>query len=93
MRTYRTKSGDTWDKIAYEQLGSEYLLPFLLNENQEFRNYVEFPAGIELKIPDLEFTLEEMPEWLEEEDVTEEESVVEESQESEQPWRMEDVLD
>jgi phage tail protein X len=89
MRTYRTKSGDTWDKIAYEQLGSEYLLPFLLQENQQYRQYVQFPAGIELNIPDIELTIEEKPDWIEEEDENEDEV----TEESEQPWLTEDALD
>jgi phage tail protein X len=88
MKKYRTNSGDTWDKIAYEQLGSEYLLPFLLKENQKYRQYVQFPAGIELNIPDIEITIEEKPAWMEE-DI--ENDVV--TEESEQPWLTEDALD
>ncbi|WP_437831543.1 phage tail protein [Niallia taxi] len=82
MSTYVTVSGDTWDKIAYEQLGSEYLFPLLLTANPKYRLTITFTSGIEITIP--EFELEETyeyqrPAWLEEdlEDVTEEEETLE----------------
>jgi phage tail protein X len=67
LRTYRTRTGDTWDSIAFTQLGSEYLLPYLLRENQKYRLYVQLPAGLLLNIPDIELN-EKRPEWLSEEE-------------------------
>lgn len=64
-KTYVTIQGDTWDKIAYDTLGSEYLLPLLLESNPKHRNVVIFSGGINLIIPDIdmaEFT--ERPAWL-----------------------------
>lgn len=65
IKTYITVSGDTFDKIAFEQLGSEYLLPILLESNQKHRLTVIFESGIELKIPVVEIgEYEDIPEWL-----------------------------
>lgn len=63
---YITKYGDTWDKIAYEQYGSEYMLPILLAANQAYRLIVIFDQGIELTIPeiDLEEEIDDAPPWL-----------------------------
>lgn len=69
MANYVTVQGDTWDKIAYETLGSEYLLPILLESNSNHRKVVIFSGGIKLNIPDIdtsEFT--ERPVWLGEDD-------------------------
>lgn len=66
---YITVQGDTWDLIAYKTLGSEYLLPFLIDLNQQHRKTLIFSGGIELNIPELEteeFT--DRPEWLGEEE-------------------------
>lgn len=69
MPEYKTTQGDTWDLIAYKTLGSEYLLPLLLEENQKHRNIVIFPSDIVLSIPDIETDdLTERPEWLGEDD-------------------------
>lgn len=65
MTTYTTISGDTWDKIAFDQLGSEYLVPLLLDVNQKYRNIVIFSAGTVLNIPDIvEEDYNDIPEWL-----------------------------
>ncbi|QPA33366.1 tail protein X [Thermaerobacillus caldiproteolyticus] len=92
MRQYRTKSGDTWDKIAYEQLGSEYLLPLLLEVNQQYRYVVQFEAGVLLNIPDVEETdYDNTPDWLRDEEDEETEEVDEGIDEGvDQPWRMEE---
>ncbi|MEJ6529580.1 phage tail protein [Exiguobacterium sp. USCH10] len=66
MQTYTTVSGDTFDRIALNLLGSEYLLPVLLRANPKHRLTLVFSAGVELQIPDP--PTEEMfagePEWL-----------------------------
>lgn len=65
MKTYTTVSGDTFDKIAYEQLGSEYLFPLLLAENQKYRDVLMFSAGIVLNIPDVVLDdYDNIPEWM-----------------------------
>jgi phage tail protein X len=63
---YTTKYGDTWDKIAYEQYGSEYMLPVLLSANQAYRLIVIFDQGIELSIPDIDIEedIDDAPPWL-----------------------------
>lgn len=63
--SYTTIQGDTWDKIAYDKLGSEYLLPILLEANQQYRNIVIFSGGISLFIPEIDTSVStERPEWL-----------------------------
>ncbi|KAB8126903.1 phage tail protein [Gracilibacillus oryzae] len=65
MDNYITKQGDTWDRIAYDALGSEYLLPLLLEVNKGHRQTVIFSGGIELNIPDIDTTTyTERPDWL-----------------------------
>ncbi|MED1942141.1 tail protein X [Cytobacillus firmus] len=65
MKTYTTKSGDMFDKIALAQLGSEYLFPLLLKANPEHRNTIRFSAGIVLNIPEIQQEdYPNLPEWL-----------------------------
>ena len=53
---YTTKQGDEWDKIAFDQLGSEHLVDRLITANSEYQNVVVFAAGIKLKIPQVEIS-------------------------------------
>lgn len=63
--TYTTIQGDTWDKIAYQTLGSEYLLPLLFEVNYQYRKVVIFSGGIVLNIPEVETAeVTERPDWL-----------------------------
>ncbi|MFS0766034.1 tail protein X [Peribacillus phoenicis] len=65
MKTYTTILGDTFDKIAFELLGSEYLFPLLLAENQQYREVLMFSAGVVLNIPEVETDdYENIPEWM-----------------------------
>lgn len=67
--TYTTIQGDTWDLIAYKTLGSEYLLPLLLEANQKYRKVVVFSGGIVLNIPEVDTDeVTDRPEWLDDED-------------------------
>lgn len=67
--TYTTVQGDTWDLIAYKTLGSEYLLPLLLEANQKYRKVVIFSGGIVLNIPEVDTDeATDRPEWLDDED-------------------------
>lgn len=55
MRKYRTVMGDTWDGIAfrnYPMTGGERNMSRLIMANSEYADYVAFPAGIVLNIPD-----------------------------------------
>jgi len=51
MAVYVTKTGDMWDQIAYDQLGSELLVGDLLEANKDYINVVVFDSGIPLLIP------------------------------------------
>jgi hypothetical protein len=65
VKEYKTIQGDTWDSIAYKTLGSEYLLPLLLKENQKYRKTFVFASNITIKIPEIkEENTVEMPPWL-----------------------------
>ena len=50
---YVTKQGDTWDFIAYKQLGSEWFANKLISKNFFYGDQVIFPAGISLEIPEI----------------------------------------
>lgn len=50
---YQTKAGDTWDSIAYEQLGSEKYMGLLMEANPELIAYVVFDSGISIQIPEV----------------------------------------
>lgn len=53
MATYTTKQGDTWDAIAYSQLGSEWLYPQIIELNSSFCDVVIFPEGVILELPEI----------------------------------------
>lgn len=53
---YTTSQGDTWDSIAYEQLGNEFLVHKLFACNPSLLDYLIFPEGIDINIPDLSET-------------------------------------
>lgn len=60
---YKTKSGDTWDKIAKEAYGSETDMSFLMACNQKLLTYFVFPAGIEVVIRNKPKGDGNLPEW------------------------------
>ena len=51
---YVTTQGDTWDSIALRLLGSELLMWLLVDANPDYRGVAEFPANIELAVPEVE---------------------------------------
>ena len=53
MKSYTTRQGDMWDKIAHEQLGSIAHTDRLMNLNASYLGYYVFPAGITLQLPDV----------------------------------------
>ena len=64
MNTYTTKSGDTFDIIAFQELGDGRYTEKLINANRDKIQYFIFPAGIEISIPDIETDrLEKIPPW------------------------------
>ena len=52
MSTYVTVSGDMWDKIAHDQMGSERYTDQLIWANLAYRDVYVFPAGVTLVIPE-----------------------------------------
>ena len=51
--TYRTKQGDMWDSVAYNEMGSEQYVGQLMLANGKYLDYYLLPAGLELVIPDV----------------------------------------
>ena len=52
MRTYTTISGDMWDLIAFNQLGTANATGQLMMMNHLYVDYFIFPAGIVLNLPE-----------------------------------------
>lgn len=64
MKQYRTVQGDTGDLIAKKQYGDEKKLDILMMNNFSLLNYVVFPAGILVDIPELPDEAQQgWPEW------------------------------
>lgn len=64
LKTYTTISGDMWDKIAYEQMGSVLHTDKLIKANVEYAALFVFPAGVVLSIPAVEDVPSmELPPW------------------------------
>ncbi len=53
MSGYITKQGDTWDMIAYKQLGSTDYTDQLMGANLEHVGTFLFPAGVSLRLPEI----------------------------------------
>lgn len=51
---YTTVQGDTWDGIAFTQLGSCDHTSDLMRLNGKHLGLISFPAGIELELPEVE---------------------------------------
>lgn len=64
MNTYKTIQGDTWDMIAKSQYGDERKMDVLMMNNFSLLDYVVFPAGILVNIPELGKSEKQgWPEW------------------------------
>ena len=65
MRKYTTKSGDTWDLIAYEQMGSCSYVAKLIDANRAYVNTAIFSAGVVLTVPEIPAgeTISALPPW------------------------------
>lgn len=63
-RVYTTISGDTWDLIAYQQMGDEGYMKELLQANLPLSNILRFDSGTEIIIPDIEIGASDtLPFW------------------------------
>lgn len=54
MVVYKTKAGQMWDEIAFEQLGNCKYVSELMAANPTKLNYFVFPANVELNLPEIE---------------------------------------
>ena len=64
MKTYRTVQGDTWDIIAKNVYGDEKKMDVIMQANFGLLDYVVFPAGIELNIPEtVSEPVDNLPIW------------------------------
>lgn len=64
MRKYKTIQGDTWDIIAFNKLGGEQYTHLLIEANFKYRNYVIFPANVELILPEITTSINTLlPPW------------------------------
>jgi phage tail protein X len=52
MRVYTTIQGQTWDQIAYEVYGNEYMCDKIMDLNRDKLDIFIFPAGVKLLLPD-----------------------------------------
>ncbi len=51
---YVTKQGDTWDGIAWSELGDVRYTPLLMRANEGVLETQYFRAGVELELPTIE---------------------------------------
>ncbi len=64
MNQYRTVQGDTWDMIAKKVYNDEKKMDILMQANFPLLDYVDFPAGICLAIPeDVPEAADNLPSW------------------------------
>lgn len=64
-KIYKTKQGDTFDSIAFSQLGDEKYTKELMEANPGYLDVVIFPGGISLTIPEVNSSniVYSMPPW------------------------------
>jgi phage tail protein X len=63
-KTYNTRQGDTWDRIALDQMGSEKYMSLLIEANSKYNQVVVFPAEVPLVIPAVPVvTAATLPPW------------------------------
>ena len=61
---YYAEAGDTWDKIAYEQYGSEKYMEQLILANWDKLDVLVFSEGEEIILPELtDEELDDTPVW------------------------------
>lgn len=52
MNTYTTLQGQTWDQIAMEVFGTEYMADKIMDLNRDKLDVFVFPADVMLVLPD-----------------------------------------
>ena len=63
-KTYTTRQGDTWDTIAYTQMGSCLYTKDIMWNNRSYLDLYTFPAGVVLTIPEASpLVTADMPPW------------------------------
>lgn len=61
---YTTKTGDTFDIIAYNIFGNEKYASEIMAVNPEYIKTIVFDLGVNLKIPEIDTTQETtLPPW------------------------------
>lgn len=60
---YTTRQGQAWDEIAREVYGKEIHADYLMQNNPQYLNILLFPAGVELKTPELPEDRKDLPPW------------------------------
>lgn len=64
MKKYQTVSGDMWDLISYQKLGSCKHMETLINANRDKVGTFIFKAGAKLNLPEIETTKTvQLPPW------------------------------
>ena len=65
MKIYRTIQGDSFDSIAFKLWQDEHQCHLLMNANTAYMDWLIFPAGIELVVPDYtpEPKVASLPPW------------------------------
>ena len=64
LDTYTTKSGDTWDTVAYKVWGNEMYMDTLIKANLEHKDTFIFPAGVILTLPEITLEVSDsLPPW------------------------------
>lgn len=66
MVTYTTKSGDTFDSIAFNRYKNCKYTADLMAANRDKLQYFIFPAGVTLNIPEISTDIFQikLPAWL-----------------------------
>ncbi len=56
MYEYTTRQGDTFESVAWFQMGKSGAMVDLIRENPQYMDVAEFEAGVTLRIPEIEET-------------------------------------
>lgn len=64
FKTYTSVENDTWDLIAFKLFGDCKYTYNILKMNTDFTKVVFFPAGVILKIPDINESGGDVPPWV-----------------------------
>lgn len=64
MTKYTTVSGDTFDRIAYDNYGSEAYMGELIAANEAYADTMVFGSGVELVLPEIDTSVKVvLPPW------------------------------